>query len=80
MVAGAYRATLTRHLETETYVPPINIYLDRRLADFEARLETTGKAQLISSVCDRVKNQLRRRRGRPRKQKTDPEGSAAKAA
>ena len=80
VVAGAYRATPVRSLETETYVPPIDIYLNKRLADFEARLEASGKAQLLRSVCARLRAQLRRRRGRPRKQRTpsieDGEGKA----
>jgi len=38
IVAGAYRATPIRSLETETWVPPLDLYLNKRLADFEARL------------------------------------------
>jgi len=69
VIAGAFRATPVRNLETETFVPPIDLYLNVRLADFEARLQLTGKAQLIDNVCAGVRAQLRRRRGRPRKQK-----------
>jgi hypothetical protein len=38
IVAGAYRAMPIRSLETETWVPPLDLYLNKRLADFEARL------------------------------------------
>jgi hypothetical protein len=34
VVAGAYRATPIRSLETETFTPPIDLYLDSRLATF----------------------------------------------
>ena len=40
IVAGAYKATPIRSLETETWVPPLDLYLNKRLADFEARLST----------------------------------------
>jgi hypothetical protein len=39
IVAGAYKATPTRHLEAETWVPPLDLYLNRRLAGFEDRLQ-----------------------------------------
>ena len=39
IVAGAYKAIPIRHLETETFIPPLDLYLNKRLADFEQRLE-----------------------------------------
>ena len=39
IVAGAYKATPIRHLETETYTLPLDLYLNQRLADFEQRLQ-----------------------------------------
>ena len=44
--------------------------MNRRLADFEARLERTGKAQLIRDASAKVANQLRQRRSR-RSRQTD---------
>jgi hypothetical protein len=80
IVAGAYRATPIRHLETETHVPPIDIYLNKRVAEFEKRLEATGKAQLIRNACARVRAQIRKGPGRPRKQQPDePNSGQAKA-
>jgi hypothetical protein len=38
VVAGAYKATPVRALETETYTPPLDLYLDGRLAAFRDRL------------------------------------------
>ena len=40
IVAGAYKATPMRSLETETWVPPLDLYLNKRLADFERRIQT----------------------------------------
>ena len=37
-VAGAFRATPTYSLEVETFVPPIDLYLNSRIAAFQARL------------------------------------------
>ena len=39
IVAGAYKRTPIRCLETETWVPPLDLYLNKRLADFERRLQ-----------------------------------------
>ena len=39
IVAGAYKSTPIRCLETETWVPPLDLYLNKRLADFEDRLQ-----------------------------------------
>jgi hypothetical protein len=36
-VAGAYKATPVRSLETETRVPPLDLYLNTRVARFERR-------------------------------------------
>lgn len=62
-VAGAYRATPIRALETETAVPPVDLYLNQRLAHFEARLEATGMKQLIENSCAAVAHRLRNRLG-----------------
>jgi len=37
-MAGAYKAIPIRHLEVETWVPPLDLYLNKRPADFESRL------------------------------------------
>jgi hypothetical protein len=50
-VAGAYRATPVRSLETETFVPPLDLYLNGRVAQFEGRIEESGMAQLIRDSC-----------------------------
>jgi hypothetical protein len=81
IVAGAYKATPVRCLETETWVPPLDLYLNKRLADFEARnniplrpadsLERgqTTPASIIQQACNRLvqRFQSRRRPGRRRR-------------
>jgi hypothetical protein len=65
VVAGAYRATPIRSLETETFTPPIDLYLDSRLATFQKRLENSKASQVIENACSwiraRIKNRSRRR-------------------
>jgi hypothetical protein len=39
IVARAYKATPIRNLEAETWVPPLDLYFNKRLADFEDRLQ-----------------------------------------
>ena len=75
IVARAYKATPIRHLETETYTPPLDLYLNQRLADFEQRLQqqvlvagqglggprkTAGL--IIAEACNRVFGCFRKRR------------------
>ena len=64
VVAGAYRATPVRSLETETWVPPLDLYLNKRLADFEARLANTGKMDLLRNSRKAVATAIRSRRVR----------------
>ena len=61
-VAGAYRATPVRSLETETFVPPLDLYLNGRVAQFEGRIEESGMGQLIrDSATIARKLRIRRR-------------------
>ena len=68
IVAGAYKATPIRSLETETWVPPLDLYLNKRLADFEARLgtplqgsSTTGVPKTTGAIIAQACNKLARR-------------------
>ena len=61
-VAGVYRATPVRSLETETFVPPLDLYLSGRVAQFEGRIEESGMAQLIRDSCTTIARKLRNRR------------------
>ena len=64
VVSGAYRATPVRLLEVETATPPIDLYLNKWVADFERRLERTGKGNLLRTICNRVATRLQQRRQR----------------
>jgi hypothetical protein len=64
VVSGAYRATPVRLLEVETATPPLDLYLNKWVADFEQRLERTGKGDLIRAICNRVATRLQQRRQR----------------
>ena len=58
-VTGAYRATLVYLLEVEAAVLLLDIYLNKRVVDFEACLERTGIGTLICTTCSRVVVKLR---------------------
>ena len=66
-VLGAFKHTPIRHLEVEAYCPPLDIYLDMRLAKFELRLKETGMDQLLRDSSRQIAHRLRNRRGRKRK-------------
>ena len=57
-VAGAYKATPVRSLETEMYVPPIDLYLNRRLAEFEEKLRMTYMDRFIHNACAVIATKL----------------------
>src|SRR6185437_10554809 len=65
-VLGAYKATPTRNLELKTFCPPLDLYFNKRLADFEARLKASGIGAKIERAYWKIKAQLRNRRGRSR--------------
>ena len=74
-MARAYKATPIRHLETETYTLPLDLYFNQRLADFEERLQqkvldagqglggprkTAGS--IVAEACNRVFGAFRKKR------------------
>jgi len=66
-VLGAFKATLVRQLETEAYVPPLDLWLNGRIALFQARLERTGIARQIQDACTTIRIHLRTRGQRQRR-------------
>ena len=60
MVIGAYRATLIRNLKVETLVLPLDLYLNKRLAEFEGRLAQSG----TQTVMDNARLKILRRFGK----------------
>jgi hypothetical protein len=77
-VLGAFKATPIRQLETEAYVPPLDIWLNGRIARLEARLERMGLARQINDAYATIRTQLRLRTQRGRQQTTDTLGTARK--
>ena len=63
-VLGAYKATPIRSLELDAFCPPLDIYLNKRLADFERRMQLSGLDQELSRATARVEARLRTRRPR----------------
>lgn len=66
-VLGAFKATPIRQLETEAYIPPFDLWLNGRVAYFQARLELTGIGQQIKDACTIIKLRIRARRKRQRR-------------
>jgi hypothetical protein len=60
-------------LETEAYVPPIDLYLDSWLAAFQNRLTNSEVGQLIEKACQTIQNRIRNRRGHKRAQEASIE-------
>jgi hypothetical protein len=60
-VAGAYRATLMESLKTETYIPPIDLYLDSRVAAFYQWLQSSPSHEAIQKACRTIQRNLRLR-------------------
>src|SRR3954463_6265632 len=65
-VLGAYKATPIRNLELEAFWPPLELYFNKPLVDFETRLKEAGMGVKIEQACRKIKGKLRNRRGRPR--------------
>ncbi|EAQ92081.1 hypothetical protein CHGG_00316 [Chaetomium globosum CBS 148.51] len=61
--------------ETETYCPPIDLYLNRRLLAFEDRVRISEEARLIrqtpATIAAILRRRRRRGRGRPRREIDD---------
>lgn len=58
IVTRAYKATRVRQLETETFIPLVDIWLAARRADFYWRLERSGMAKLIFTLCAPIRRQV----------------------
>ena len=66
VVAGAYKATPIKALETETYTPPLDLYLDGRLAAFRDRLANSQVGRSIQEACKVIQRRLWNKKGRRR--------------
>jgi hypothetical protein len=71
IVSGAYKATLTRYLESEMAVLPLDLYFDKWVANFKDRIKLSGIARLLRAAGARAaelatghrRSRRRRRRG-----------------
>jgi hypothetical protein len=50
IVSGAYKAIPARYLESEMVIPPLDLYFDKWVADFEDRTEVYGIAKLLRAA------------------------------
>src|SRR3979411_2737943 len=73
VVAGAYKATPIRALETETHTPLLDLYLDGRLASFRDRLASSPLGQSSHDACRIIQRRLRNKRGRRRAHRPTPD-------
>lgn len=60
-VAGAFRATPIATLETETFVPPIDLYLDSRVAAFQRHLDNTAVYHTVSKARKEIERRIKLR-------------------
>ena len=70
MVTGAYKATPIHVLETKAWVLPLDLYLNKRLADFEARIRKLALlggrrlVDIVNGAYARLYRRFRKPRGR----------------
>ena len=57
VIAGAYKATPTLILKTETSIPPLDLYLNKRLVNFRFRY----KEKLVTEACIQIRKKLAQR-------------------
>jgi hypothetical protein len=69
IVLRAFKATPIRQLETESYVPLLDLWLNRQIARFQARMEHSGIAQKIRNACKAIRDRILRRTTRRRRAK-----------
>jgi hypothetical protein len=50
IISGAYKAILSRYLESEMAIPPLDLYFDKWVADFESKIAVSGMAQLLRQM------------------------------
>jgi len=72
VVLGAFKATPIRQLETEAYVPPLDLWLNGRVARYQARIARSGIAKLIDEACTAIRIRIRQRATRRRRRSALP--------
>lgn len=65
-VLGAFKATPVRQLETEAYIPPIDLWLNGKVARYQARVEQNGTAEVIQGACNVIREKQRQKQRQKR--------------
>jgi hypothetical protein len=54
IMSGAYKIIPIRYLESEMAIPPLDLYFNKWVADFESRIAISGMAQLLRQIGARA--------------------------
>lgn len=65
-IAGAFKATSIPVLEAETFIAPIDVYLDHFQAKAQYRLCVGSQAKFIVIACTAIANKLQGKAGHKR--------------
>jgi hypothetical protein len=76
LLLGAFKATPIRQLETESYVPPLDLWLNRRITRFQAQIEHSGIGQKVRDACKVIRYKILRRTTCQRRAKAQVVGRA----
>ena len=57
-ITGAYRATPIPVLEVEAFIPPLDLALDAKLAQFRLRHRQSGMERVVSATCEQIRRKL----------------------
>jgi hypothetical protein len=63
-ITGSYRAAATEAVEVETYIQPIDIFMDGLVAKATLRTCASQASHIIEAATSRIRAQIRSRRGR----------------
>jgi hypothetical protein len=76
-ITGAYRATPTSLLETEAFIPPIDVYLDGRRAAFLSRFKGSDAEKACTAACQTIRRRTAAKRGRRKRVKNSSDEAEA---
>ena len=64
-ISKAYRATVIKVLESKTFIPPLDVYLDQKAIDYTKRVGFLEREEYKAKVCREIRLRTRRtKRGR----------------
>lgn len=59
-IAGAYRATPIHTLETETFIPPLDLHLDGRVKVYHNRMRHSRAEEITQKACWQIQCRTRK--------------------